>query len=332
MAPAQRRGQTARRGVGTDQHGAAQAQRGAGHVVRAALAVQGGGAARLLEVARADLVPGHARKGFNRVGVAQRKLVAEFGEHLRRRGVIGRLQALVHAAKRHIALGVDLVPGVGRARREAELPRAGFEVLAAEDRCRVAVDAHARRHVGDGVVAAGIAERAAQAPAVAHGAVAADKETARGLVHGGCVAVTAEGAPVAERLCPDGRCAALRQGIGRRCAQLGSRTSGGHGRVEVAAQVRHRQRPHRVALPLQHAAGAGVRFAGKLLQGRTRLVRRHGKYRRRHLAGARGLGCAVAAGNQGRIGAGHNGIRAGGRGAGAGGGRSVAGRCGAVAG
>ncbi|KAG1318534.1 hypothetical protein G6F63_015166 [Rhizopus arrhizus] len=141
------------------------------------------------------------------------------------------------------------------------MARSGLDIASAEQRRRIAVDVAARRRIGDRVVAADVAQRATQAPAAAYGAVAADEEPAGRLALAGRVAVTAALAPVAERLRPDGGCPALGQGVGRRCPQLGRRTSGKRRRVQVAAQVGQRQRAHGVRLALQHAGGAGVRFA-----------------------------------------------------------------------
>ncbi|KAG0945198.1 hypothetical protein G6F31_014491 [Rhizopus arrhizus] len=203
MAPAQGRGQAARGNVRTELPRAAQAHRRAGHVIGVSGAVQGGRATRFLEVARTQLVPGQAGVGFDGVGIAQRQVVAQFGEHLRRRRAIGRLKPLVQAAGRHVALGVDVVPGVGRARHEPEMARTGLDIASAEQRRRIAVDVAARRRIGDRVVAADVAQRATQAPAAAYGAVAADEEPAGRLAHAGRVAVTAELAPASEDDAPN---------------------------------------------------------------------------------------------------------------------------------
>ncbi|MNS97941.1 hypothetical protein D3C72_1322900 [compost metagenome] len=214
MAPSQRRSQTARCAVRTELPGAAQAQRGAGHIVGCARPVQGRRTTRFLEVARAQLVPGQTGVGLDAGHVVQRQLVAQFREHLRRRGVIRRLQPLVQAAGRDVAFRVDVVPGVGRAGHEADVAGPSGEVSSAEHRGRVAVDAGARRGIRDRAMAAGVAHRAAQAPAVTHRAVAAHKEAAGRLAHAGCVAVTTELAPIAKRLRPKGISAALRQRVG----------------------------------------------------------------------------------------------------------------------
>ncbi|MCY1368180.1 hypothetical protein D9M69_551470 [compost metagenome] len=96
--------------------------------------------------------------------------------------MVGRLELLVQASGRHVAFRVDIVPGVGRAGHEAHMAGAGLKIASAEQGRRIAIDIRARGRIVDRIVAADVADRAAQPPAAPHRAIAAEDWSAAGLV------------------------------------------------------------------------------------------------------------------------------------------------------